>query len=114
MNNSVMVRYAVACLEGLDRPVSSGDLSRSTDVPLPECLQLVRQFKAVGLVQETAEGLFSRTCAMEELTALQVLQAIWTRDAQPQSSIQVLFGTFQFKAQDILRQVVQANVQARG
>src|SRR5882724_4107140 len=90
MNKSHMVHYAVACLEGLEFPTTPRDLSRSQRVPLEECLHILQQFEAAGLVRESGDECYKRTCSVEQVTALQVLQALWS---VPQSkALRMLFG----------------------
>ncbi len=112
MNQSLMVHYAVACLEGLDVPRAPRDLSRSQKMPLEDCLQILRQFEAAGLVRENAEGSFERTRSIEELTALEVLQALW--QAPTGFAVRMLYGSEEFKSKQVIRQVVNAATRSNG
>ena len=112
MDNSVMVHYAVACLEGLETPLAPRDLSRSQDVPLEECLQILRQFEAAGLVRENALGTFERTRSIEQVTALEVLQALWSSPSG--KTIRMLYGTQEFNADQVNQLVVRAGAWPRG
>src|SRR5665213_682557 len=111
-NNSVMVHYAVACLEGLHSPATPRDLSRSQRVPLEECLHILRQLESAGIVRENAQGLIERTCSIEELTALQVLQALWSPPTA--AAIRMLYGEIELNAEQVTRRVVHAAAWPRG
>ena len=111
MNTSHMVHHAVACLEGLDRPLSPRDLSRAQNVPLEECLHILRQFEAAGLVRENADGAYERLCAIEEITALEVLQALW--QAPSRGAARVLYGNG-FRADQVNRLAARAGAWPRG
>ena|SRR5258708_4821 len=106
MNSSVMVRYAVACLEGLESPATLRGLSLAQHVPLEDCLHIVQQFKSAGIVRENEGGLIERTCSIEELTALQVLQALWSRPQE--TTVRMLYGNSELNADQVTRLVVKA------
>ncbi len=112
MNQSRMVHYAVACLEGLDIPLAPRDLSRSQEVPLEECLHILRQFEAAGLVRENAQGLLERICSIEQVTALEVLQALWSVPSG--QAVRILYGTKEFKADQVTRLASRAGSWPRG
>ena len=112
MNNSVMVHFAVACLEGLHSPSTPRDVSRSQEVPLDECVHILGQFEAAGLVRENAQGLIERTCSLEDVTALQVLQALWSRNKN--TAIGMLYGKSELNADQVTRRVVIAGSWPRG
>jgi hypothetical protein len=112
MNQSLMVHYAVACLEGLDVPRAPRDLSRSQKMPLEDCLHILRQFEAAGLVRENAQGSFERMRSMEALTALEVLQALWS--APSGTTIRMLYGTEKFESDQVARLVAQAHAWPNG
>ena len=105
MHPSHMAHYAVACLEGLERPLTPQALSREQNVPIGDCLHILRRFEAAGLVQQNAEGAFERTCSIEQITAFEVLQALW----YPQElSIDLLFGMERFGAEHVARLLARA------
>ena len=112
MNNSSMVQFAVACLEGLASPASPRDLSRSQQVPLEECLFILRQFESAGIVRENAQGLIERTRSIEELTALEVLQALWS--STQEAAIRMLYGNSELDAEQVTRYAVHAAAWPRG
>jgi hypothetical protein len=112
MNESLMVHYAVACLEGLDIPLAPRDLSRAQKVPLKDCLHILRQFEIAGLVRENAQGLFERTCSIEELTALQLLQALWSPSSG--RAIRMLYGKKGLMSDQAAKLVTQAGAWPRG
>ena len=129
MNQSRMVHYAVACLEGLDIPLAPRDLSRSQKVPFEDCLHILEQFEAAGLVRKNAKGLVERNCSIEELTALEVLQALWRAPSCPNGArtrplvdrgrgtghdIRMLFGTKEFNADQVARLASRAGAWPRG
>jgi hypothetical protein len=112
MNHSVMVRYAVACLEGLESPVALRDLSQTQHVPLEDCQHIVRQFESAGIVRENERGLIERTCSIEDLTALQILQALWSSPSR--TAIRMLYGKSELIAEQVTRCVVDAAAWPRG
>jgi hypothetical protein len=111
MNQSHMVHYAVACLEGLEFPTTPRDLSRSQRIPLEECRHILRQFEAAGLVRESGDECYERTCSVEQVTALEVLQALWS--AVSRKAIRMLFG-HRFEADQTTRLVSHTSVWPRG
>jgi hypothetical protein len=112
MNQPQMVHYAVACLEGLDIPMAPRDLSRSQKVPLEDCLHILRQFEAAGLVRKNAQGFFERTCSIEQVTALEVLQALWS--APWGKAVRMLYGTSEFNADQVAVLAARAGAWPRG
>jgi len=112
MNESRMVHYAVACLEGLDIPLAPRDLSRAQKVPLEDCLHILRQFESAGLVRENAQGAFERNCSIERLSALEVLQALWS--APREKAIRMLYGTSGLESDQVTRLAAQAGAWPRG
>ena len=112
MNQSRMVHYAVACLEGLDIPMAPRDLSRSQKVPFEDCLHILQQFEAAGLVRKNAQGLIERRCSIEEVTALDVLQALWALPLG--KALRKLIGTRKFKANQAVWLAARADTWPRG
>ena len=112
MNQSRMVYYAVACLEGLDIPMAPRDLSRAQQVPLEDCLKILRQFEAAGLVREDARGFFERTRSIDHLTALEVWKALWS--APWGTAIRMLYGTREFRADQVAQLSSRAGAWSRG
>jgi hypothetical protein len=112
MSPSHMVHYAVACLEGLNIPLAPRDLSLSQRVPLEDCMYILRQFEVAGLVRENAQGVFERTCSIEQLTALDVLQALWRAPSGP--SFRMLYGSSELISNHVIRQAVHANTRSNG
>lgn len=106
MNHSQLASYAVACLEGLDHPQAPRELSRSQHVPFEDCLAILERLEAAGLVRENAQGLIEVCVALEQITALEVLQAVWAKPSKVE--IQVLFGIRSSIAERVTRLAMQA------
>ena len=85
------VQIALLCLETLEQltphAMSPQDLSRRQGLPLPECLGILRRLSNAGIVEMRDERHVRLCRPVEELTVLDVLQALW--------SPEVRTGTFQ-------------------
>jgi DNA-binding IscR family transcriptional regulator len=94
MNSQLNVQYAVACLKQLGDSQASGmrgaDLGRLCGVPSDVLPDLLERLCQAGLVSVTEEGLYRLTRALEELTALEVLQAVWT-EPKKQTPFRLLY-----------------------
>ena len=101
MNHSLMVHYAVACLEGLDIPQVPQELSRAQNVPIDDCMRILDQLESAGLVRKTERGSFERTCSIHQLTALEVLQALWSTPTV--KDLRMLYTTINSQADQITR-----------
>jgi hypothetical protein len=112
MNHSLMVHYAVACLEGLDIPLAPRELSRTQSIPIEDCLHILHQFESAGLVRRNAWGSFERTCSIEQLTALDVLQALWSSPTG--KGCRMLYGTNGLLSDQVTRLAVQTGTWPRG
>ena len=89
MKNQRIVQLAVMCLQALNaqagQAVSPQEISRSQGVPLEECLRILRQFNTAGIVQYAEAGKVRLVRPVEDLTALEILEALWTMDSsQPE------------------------------
>ena len=112
MNQSQMVHYAVACLEGLDIPMAPRDLSRSQNVPYGDCLHILQQFEGAGLVRKNDRGTFERACSVEQVTSLEVLQALWS--APWGKAVRMIYRNKEFKADQVARLAARAGAWPRG
>jgi DNA-binding IscR family transcriptional regulator len=96
MNHNInLVPMAMACLQELDSDPNGAltpeEISRRQGVPLEECLYILRQFEEAGILRRQAGDRLELARAPEELTALDILQALWKRsqDLVPQ----LLYGS---------------------
>ena len=94
MKNQQFVQYAVLCLQALDanggRPLSVQDLSHSQGVPFATCVRLINRLSDVGIVEVTSDGVTLRR-PVEDLTALEIVQAIWS-DKEKSTGFRMLVG----------------------
>jgi DNA-binding IscR family transcriptional regulator len=95
MKYQLYVQYAVLCLEALDscegQPLSIQELSQSQGVPFADCVHLVHRLSQAGIVEVTPAGAVALLRPVEELTALEILQALWKRKVAPMV-VQMLVG----------------------
>jgi DNA-binding IscR family transcriptional regulator len=95
MNYRQRVQFAVQCLEELEahaqRPVSFQDISQKQSIPLAECTLVVRQLADAGIVSLKENGTVALERPIDEITALELLTAVWTRD-RIQPAFRMLVG----------------------
>jgi DNA-binding IscR family transcriptional regulator len=84
MNHREIVQIAVRCLAELEgRPHHSAsfkEISRKQGIPLAECVRVLRQLYAAGIVTLEEAGKVTLQRSMDELTALDILQAVWAKN----------------------------------
>lgn len=97
MNSAKSVQYALMCLEALERhgseSLSAQAISREQGIPLPECQVILRCLEVAGIVVLSAQK-YKLGRSTTELTALEVLQALWTLPAPEKAvpAFQLLYG----------------------
>jgi len=95
MNQQRVVQFAVMCLQELDahagQAVSVEEISQRRGIPLPECTHVIRQLGVAGIVELAAPDQAVLRRAIEDLTALEILQAVWTKPAMS-SPLRVWLG----------------------
>jgi len=81
MNHQRVVQLAVICLQELDehagQAVSFQEISQRRGIPLPECAHVIRQLSKAGIVDLADDDQAVLRRDIEELTALEILQAMW-------------------------------------
>jgi DNA-binding IscR family transcriptional regulator len=82
MTSQLHVQYAVMCLQELDRRNSSyldvQKISREGGIPQADCREVLKRLHAAGIIDAGTGQTFALRQPLESLTALQVIQAIWT------------------------------------
>ena len=82
MNVRENVQFALMCIQELDHraetPLLPLEISRLQGVPLEDCLAILKRLHVAGVVRSSPEGRFALVRPAGELTALEVLQALWT------------------------------------
>jgi DNA-binding IscR family transcriptional regulator len=101
MNYRQRVQYALLCLRELDSRegdfASLLDISRAQGIPLADCREVFKHLAQAGIVNFSESNQISLQRAMDEVTALDLMQAI----AQP---LRVL-PTFRMLVKPTLRAV---------
>ena len=87
MNHRQLVQFAAMCIAELDeqggRSLSLQQLSRNQGIPFPVCRKIIRRLDLAGIVKVT-DGKIVLLRSAEEMTALDVLEAIWSsKEALP-------------------------------
>jgi DNA-binding IscR family transcriptional regulator len=90
MKTPLLVQYAVACLQGLDHPCSTRDLSRHQGIPIEECSFILGQFESAGILKKQTNGCWAVARELEDLTVLEVLKALWAPRRAPE--FRLLYG----------------------
>jgi DNA-binding IscR family transcriptional regulator len=95
MSNQHVVQFAVMCLQALDDgagiAMSPQDISKAKGVPVQECQRILHRFQEAGIVQFTKTGKVSLLRPVEELTAVEILDALWALETSS-PSFQMLVG----------------------
>jgi DNA-binding IscR family transcriptional regulator len=80
MNNRMTVQYALLCLQELDQHHSEAlaphVISARQGIPLPECEGILHRLEEAGLIDSPENEHFALTRPIEELKALEILQAL--------------------------------------
>ena len=82
MNSPTMTfQYALMCLQELNQchseALSPLDISARQGIPLPECEEILHRLEEAGLVDCPEAKHFALSRPVEELKALEILQALW-------------------------------------
>ena len=84
MNPTQIVQFAVLCLTELDahqgKAVSCEEISLRQGIPLPECIHIIRRFQHAGIVDVVMPGRVLLRRPVEELTALEIVEAVWAKE----------------------------------
>lgn len=95
MNHETVVQFAVQCLQELDahagEALSFKEISQRQGIPLLECTQVIRRLGHAGIVELAETGRVVLRRPVEELTALDILEAVWTH-AAARPDFQLLMG----------------------
>jgi len=95
MNTQQTVQYAVMCLQALDenagKPMSLQEISQRQGVPMAECQDIVRHLSEAGIVTLAGPGRVVLLRPVEELTALEILEAVWS-SSNPPPAFRMLVG----------------------
>ena len=104
------VQLAVMCLQELDAQAGKGmtfrEISERRNIPMADCTSVIQRLCAAGIVDLTSADRVVLKRPVDQLTALDILQAIWKQAISP--NFQTLIGT-----SDALRFTV-AYVQGQG
>ena len=113
MNSPTMsVQYALMCLQELNQrhseALSPQDISARQGIPLPECEEILHRLEEAGFVDSPEKRHFALLRPLEELKALEVLQALWA----PRKSATAFKMLFQ-SGRPALRKTLEAVSSAR-
>jgi DNA-binding IscR family transcriptional regulator len=82
MNNRTLIQYAVMCLQELDQHthqfLSSRDISKNQGIPRTDCDAVLQRLALAGLIESAEAGQFSLRTPIEDLKALDIIQAVST------------------------------------
>jgi len=89
------VQVAVMCLQELDaqagKALSSREISQRRGISLSECTSILQRLSRAGIVELATTGLAVLRRPVEELTALDILQAVWNQ-TKKQSTFEMMVG----------------------
>ena len=95
MNQRQTVQIALLCLEALSQTsqknMTPQDLSRQQGLPLPVCLSTVYRLIQAGIVELREDGSLHLCRSLEDLTALEILNAVWASEKK-QPAFRMLVG----------------------
>jgi DNA-binding IscR family transcriptional regulator len=107
MENKLTVQYAVQCIEELANDpagrLSLSDISQRRGIPEDDCRDILDRLEKAGILSIDDRHRFELSRPIEEITSLEVLQALWTERAK--------FPAFQVLYQSpakVLRTTLQA------
>jgi DNA-binding IscR family transcriptional regulator len=111
MKHQQVVQFAVQCLQALDanqgKPLSLHALSRTQGVPYAECVSVISRLDRAGIVELAAGGSVALRRPVEDLTALEIIQAVWSfQDARP--AFRMLIGAHRGIRSKVTRQFVRS------
>ena len=88
MTNSLTIQYAVNCLRELDqeapRTLTVAELGRRLGVPAEDCSDILDRLEAAGIVDLDLAGGIHLERPVEELTALEIIQALGSARRTPE------------------------------
>ncbi len=94
MNPQKLAHYAALCVEELDAhsgcPLSVQDISLRKGIPVAECQRVVQALENAGIVKLVAAD--QAVLIRQDITVLELLQAVWTRQAVPRAFRMLLGG----------------------
>jgi DNA-binding IscR family transcriptional regulator len=95
MNHLQDVQYALMCLDELGhhahRPIAASEVGRRQGVPWPDCLSILRRLGQAGIVAWADRDQVILNRSSEDVTALELLQALWTPE-QPRREFRMTWG----------------------
>src|SRR5436305_1682186 len=98
MNQQQVIQFAVRCLSELDaqagEAISYHEIARRLGIPLMDCVRVLRSLINAGIVRLASAGLVRLSRPIEELTALEIVDAVWAK-ADKAAAFQMLVGANQ-------------------
>ncbi|OGR90511.1 MAG: hypothetical protein A2992_07500 [Elusimicrobia bacterium RIFCSPLOWO2_01_FULL_59_12] len=95
MKNKRIVQFAVMCLQAFGanegRALSPQEISKHQGVPLEDCLNIIKRFRSAGIVAAASREKVILARPVEDLTAVEILEALWAVDAT-RLDLQMLVG----------------------
>src|SRR4051812_17898483 len=89
------VQIALLCLKGLDQAAHQQttvkDLSREQGLSLPLCITTMTRLSEAGIVELFKDGSLRLCRPLDEVTALEILQALWA-PAKREPAFRLLLG----------------------
>ncbi len=84
MKKDQVVQFAAMCLHALDanpgKALSPKEISRYEGVPIRDCQKIIRQLNRAGIVKFVDRTSVQLLRPVEEITALELLEALWARE----------------------------------
>src|SRR5690349_3772086 len=79
MSNSQTVEFGLLCLQALDQTpaMTLEDICRDIGVSALNCRQVLDAFESAGIVSQDDNGRYQLEQEIENLTAVEVLEALW-------------------------------------
>jgi DNA-binding IscR family transcriptional regulator len=107
MNHQEVVQYAVLCLRALEdhagEKLTVKQISRLQGVPVEECQRILGRLCNAGIVELVGPGLVQLAKPVDEITAIELLEAVWApEEAMPEFRM-LVGGTRGYRLETTLR-----------
>src|SRR5258706_2229206 len=111
MDKPLTVQYALECLQAIDlknpTPLTTHEIGKQQGIPIDICQKILDSLVHAGILEADECQRYRLRTDIEELTSLEILQAIWT-PAPRVTSFRILFAKDSGALQTTLQAVTTA------